>query len=95
MTKKQFAKWIIINNSTYNRKEKFTKDSLKKLVPEIYTSSSLGVALEYLGVITKEEFPKEYEYVQSRGGIYLTFMDNETEKLATLSVREVLDLLPE
>ena len=62
MTKKEYAKYVIRAHGTnFNEKQ---------LVNDIYSSTSLGIALEVLGVITPEKYPKEYDYLQNRGGIH-------------------------
>ncbi len=62
MTKKEYAESVVhayANNS-----------DTEQLVNDIYISTSLGIALEVLGVITPEKHPKEYDYLQNRGGIH-------------------------
>lgn len=62
MTKKEYAKCIVRIHGT-----NFDVD---QLVNDIYSSTSLGIALEVLGVITPEKYPEEYAYLQNRGGIH-------------------------
>ena len=52
----------------------------------IFKSSSLAVALEYLGKIQN---PENREYAASRGGIFIL-----TDDASILSVREMLSFLP-
>lgn len=54
----------------------------------IFKSSSLAVALEYLGKIQN---PENREYAASRGGIFILCDDKAP---AILSVREMLAILP-
>lgn len=62
MTKKEYAKCIVrIHGTNFNEKQ---------LVNDVYISTSLGIALEVLGVITPEKYPEEYAYLQNRGGIH-------------------------
>lgn len=62
MTKKEYAKCIVrIHGNNSNEKQ---------LVNDVYTYTSLGIALEVLGVITPEKYPEEYAYLQNRGGIH-------------------------
>lgn len=62
MTKKEYAESVV---RTYS-----SNSNVEQLVNDIYTSTSLGIALEVLGVITPEKRPKEYDYLQNRGGIH-------------------------
>ena len=62
MTKKEYAKCIVRIHGT-----NFDVD---QLVNDIYSSTSLGIALEVLGVITPEKYPEEYAYLRNRGGIH-------------------------
>lgn len=62
MTKKEYAKYVVrAHGANFN---------VDQLVNDIYSSTSLGIALEILGVITPEKYPKEYDYLQNRGGIH-------------------------
>lgn len=62
MTKKEYAKYIVrIHGNNSNEKQ---------LVNDVYTYTSLGIALEVLGVITPEKYPEEYDYLKNRGGIH-------------------------
>ena len=62
MTKTEYAKYVVRAHGT-----NFDVD---QLVKDIYSYTSLGIALEVLGVITPEKYPKEYDYLQNRGGIH-------------------------
>lgn len=62
MTKKEYAKYVVRAHGT--------NFNVEQLVKDIYSSTSLGIALEVLGVITPEKYPKEYDYLQNRGGIH-------------------------
>lgn len=61
----------------------------------ICQSSTLAVALEYLGELS----PREKEYSSTRGGTvarYIEFTeDGKFKNLHILSIRELIDLLPE
>ena len=51
MTKKEYAKCIVrIHGTNFN---------VDQLVKDIYSSTSLGIALEVLGVSTPEKYPEE------------------------------------
>lgn len=70
----------------------------EELKAYVYTSSTIAVALETLGVITPENDPELYEYAQSRGGSMFILPSSKTNvngDLAMLSVRELIDLLPD
>lgn len=59
----------------------------------IYQSSSLAVALDYLGELNAIES----EYAQSRGGILHHYIDTQDDKpigCYYLTVRELIELLP-
>lgn len=62
----------------------------------ILRSSCLAVAMEYLGLLESEEMK---QYAASRGGMvfhYYTCEENPKRVIqATLTFRELLDLLPE
>lgn len=90
MTKEQFCRMIIAREKgvDHNRSD-------ESLVPMIYSSTSLGIALETLGVITPEKYPTEYEYLQSRGGVLYAYFDRKDEEVYQISMRELLDLLPD
>lgn len=81
MTKKQYAKYVVRAHGT-----NFDVD---QLVNDIYSSTSLGIALEVLGVITPEKYPKEYAYLQNRGGIH-TINDK-----GVVTEREFYETLPD
>jgi len=48
--------------------------------------------MEYLNMLKSEEAK---EYVQSRDGIMYTYWDEDKSEVCVLSVRELLNLLPE
>lgn len=86
MTKEQYCRYIIKQFADSEGKctGRVTED-------DIFKSSSLAVAMEYLGLL-KTTLSKEYAY--SRGGtVFLSVSDNK--EIETLSVRELLSLLPE
>ena len=81
MTKKEYAKCIVrIHGTNFNEKQ---------LVNDVYTSTSLGIALEVLGVITPEKYPEEYDYLQNRGGIHA--INNK----GVVTERELYETLPD
>ena len=86
MTKENFCKMIIKRFYRYENipVENITEDNVTK-------SSSLGVAMEYLGLIKSKHLK---EYISQREGIYDTFID-EDNIYHVISVRDMLDILPE
>ena len=95
MTKKMLCRKVIeeFKESSTDRYLMDYKD--EELVPFIFSSTSLGISLEYLGVITKEKYPTEFEYLSHRGGIFQTYYDRETNEVCFLTFRELLSLLPD
>lgn len=88
MTKKEFCRCLIDGFCTYEAKE--SKDLKEE---DILKSSRLAVAMEHLDMIENEELK---QYASSRGGMaFGPFYDIETEDVLQLSVREILELLPE
>ena len=89
ITKTQFCQHIV---------DKFCCDN--RLKPEhlcedfITQSSSLAVAMEHLGLI---KTPELQQYASERAGIFIAFSSKPlTEKgIDILTVREMIDLLPE
>lgn len=65
----------------------------------VFQSTTLGICLEYLGIINPISHPDLYEYISHRGGIFFNrvLIDEDTDKkyMASLCIRELLDLLPE
>ncbi len=74
--------------------ERFATAEGVKVVTEndILKSSTLAVALEYLGRITN---PELQEYAKSRNGSVWLYWDTETKQPVSLGFREILNLLPE
>jgi hypothetical protein len=80
ITKKQFAEKVI---SDFLKEQKI-KEFNEALILQ---SSSVAVAAEYLDLIKSKAMK---EYAASRGGIFIM-----VDGVGTLTVREMLDLLPE
>ena len=95
MTKKMMCRKIIeeFKESSTDRYLMDYKD--EELIPFIFSSTSLGISLEHLGVITKEKYPIEFEYLSHRGGIFQTHYDKESGEVYFLTFRELLSLLPD
>lgn len=84
MTKNQFCKMLIRN---------FEKtEGHKATESDIVCSSSLGVAMDHLGMIKNRD---DSDYVSSRGGICYVYWDEEKQGTAILTTRELLDFLPD
>ena len=110
ITKTQFCKHII-NDFIEDNREQLESHGInlncfenEELIPYVFQNSTLGVALEYLGVINPEDHKDIYEYIQSRGGImfsYVNYMDPRVDRYideletAILSTREFISLLPD
>lgn len=93
MTKEQFCKMMAYKHTnTDNVKE------LEKMISDnssiIYTSSCLAVALEYL-LNFANTHPELYKYTRTRGGVLHTYVDEESKTASILSMRELLDMLPD
>lgn len=89
MTKRQYCEMIIHNAI---KEKNLTPE---EVITYAYSSTSLGIALEYLGFVNPKDTPDLYNYLQSRGGIVFIHYDEKTESSAILSMRELLELLPE
>ena len=77
---------------------KYSVADPKVLISHVYESSTMGIALVELGILTEEENVLEYEYLSHRAGIMSSYSDYdaETGEVTTeiLTFREFLDLLP-
>ena len=81
MTKKEYAKSVVYAYANHLDTE--------KLVQDIYFSTSLGIALEVLGVITPEKYPEEYDYLKDRAGIH------SIKNCNVVTERKFYDTLPD
>lgn len=92
ISRKSYCKKIINREMMENCVE-----TPEELVPMIYGSTTLGIALETLGYITKQSHPEEYQYLQSRAGLFEAYSEKTENgvKVEILTLREFLDLLPE
>lgn len=73
----------------------------KDLIPHIYSSTTMGICLQELGIINPNDYPQETAYLNTRGGIVAIYTEalnknnpDSNEQCHTLSFREFLDLLP-
>lgn len=87
ISKKQYCELVI---EDFCRSEGINRDELKE--GDVFKSSCLGVAMEYLGLIKDREI---LEYVDSRGGILDTYVNAEEKIINTFSLRDMLSLLPD
>ena len=100
MTKTQFAKHIVEKYAEENGFEDFYYDDnlnqVKEFSKDIYSSSSLAAALNFLGVLENDE---DKQYANSRGGLFVTrFLPKKVadeEIFQNISVAELLQLLPD
>ena len=90
MTKKEYAQMIIDRYKDDNHIQ-----SNEELNKHIYSSSSLAIAMEFLGLLDKDEL----KYSKTRGGIIeiYCYKDQVTQNsiIRILSVRDMLDILPD
>lgn len=86
VTKKQLAKMIMID---FAGSEGLRLEDINQ--GEIFKSSSLAVAMEYLGLLDGNFTA----YASERGGTILSCYDKENDEMLYLSTRELFDLLPE
>ena len=84
----------LIDNHNYYLNYKNEKHA-KALISHISKSTCLGIALVELGVITKENNPQEYQYISERSGILIEHYDYDTKENNFLTLREVLEMLPD
>ena len=95
-TKKDYAEYLIKNHLNETRVNISIRDEIdyESLVNEVYGSTSLGLALQYLGYIKD---PVMNAYLNERGGTekIVTIFVNGKADTKILTVREMFDLLPE
>lgn len=102
ITKKMLCEAIIskfvYDNKLLNKYNQYlnykNEEDTKLLVSHIAESTRFGIALVELGVITKEKYPKEYDYLSNRSGILIEHYDGEARKNSFLTLRELLNMLP-
>ena len=92
ITKAQFCKMTIEKfiEEDEDLRKKYKWNTLPE--EEVYKSSSLGVAMEHLGLLSSPEIK---DYVDARAGTIFTWWDKESNEVALLTTRELIDLLPE
>lgn len=85
ITKKQYCKSII---------EQFRHNEDLDVVTEcdIFKSSSLAVAMEYLGLLSSKKY---IDYAKFRAGTVIHIYDEDIKSYYNLSTRELLALLPD
>lgn len=92
MTKKMFCQCIVADFK-YNENKLNCTD--EELIPYIFSSTRLGIALVELGIITKENHPEEYNYISERRGIIFEYYNYENNDTYFISVRDILAMLPD
>ena len=95
ITKKQYCR-SIVNRYKAELKcltEKEYTD--RELVSEIFKSTTLGIALEYLGVLDPKIDRVVLEYLSHRGGIKEVVFDQDLNESFILSQREFIEMLPD
>ena len=98
ITKKQYAYYLIDKFKRLNDIPAEVQPDM--LVEYVFQSTTLGLALEYLGIINPESYPDLCEYLSNRGGIAINYIDRNADgeeklKFNILTIREMFDLLPE
>jgi len=101
MTKQQFAKMLIQGSESFNE-IRYKRDgmSVDNLLPDeidflnnrIFAEGALAIGLEFTGLLK----PENKDYAASRGGVtrYM-YYDTEKNDVFSLSLREIIDLLPD
>jgi hypothetical protein len=94
ITKKDFAEYIIEEHAI---SENVNIEEIKEHpIPHVFKSTACGLALEYLGLLDGDKYKTEREYLSSRAGSFISIFDKNNEPhMRFLSVREMLQLLPE
>jgi hypothetical protein len=87
ITKQQLCRHVI-NEARF--KYGIPEGQVFRLADFMISSSTLAVALEFMGHLTKEQ----EEYSRQRGGTVYNFYDRDLTLACHLSFRELLDLLP-
>ena len=93
ITKKQYANQII---REFIDQRNLRIKSYEELAHYTMQSTTLGIALETLGIITPDKYPEEYAYLQTRGGIFkIVDPINDEDEVHILTIREFIDMLPD
>ena len=87
ISKKQYCELVI---EDFCNSEEINREELTEV--DIYKSSCLGVAMEYLGLIKD---PSNLEYISTRAGIADTYVNADERVINMLTVRDMLSLLPD
>jgi hypothetical protein len=85
MTKERFCKMKIEDYLLDNKLTEIDDSA-------VYESSTIAVCMEYLGLIKSEEAK---EYAMCRGGNLFMYYDKDEQDVAVLSIRDLIELLPE
>ena len=73
--------------------QKFEKSEGREAREEdILSSSVLAVAMEHLGLLKSDQYR---QYAAERGGVLYTYWDFDKKGITMLSMREMLELLPD
>lgn len=84
ISKDQFCKVLI---------QKFERTNGRKAdESDITQSSNLAVAMEHLGLLHSKTY---VDYAAERAGVLYLYCDEEKHGVSMLTVREVIDMLPE
>lgn len=106
ITKKEYARYLIMQEAREVVKSKGIDPNnirwdteVKKAFCEIclnadtqaYMSTTIGIACETLGIINDNT----KHYLANRGGVLISALDQFSGNLITLSLREIMNLLPD
>ena len=99
VTKRQYAKHnaLIEARAALDKHDLFdlnelTDDQISLIAMQ---STTFGVCMQFLGYITEDKYPDLMKYLNERGGIVIVSYDPIMKESYSLSVREMLDLLPD
>lgn len=72
----------------------------EELYNVIHNSTTVGICLQELGIITDENYPELNNYLNQRGGTFAIYFDDNPvydidEACQIMSFRELLSLFPE
>lgn len=89
ITKKMLCESLLKNYANDN--DISLEELLSTIHARIHMSSILAVSADFLGLITET---RDKNYCQERDGILFIYYDTESKLTYTLTVRELLELLP-
>ena len=96
LTKKQFAESFLksgIDEDTFAllKNNKLSKGDIWKIC---LSSTCDGICLQVLGYLDTDDFKDLNDYLNERGGIYISYY-GDVKEYSVLTMREMLNLLPD